>query len=484
MDADPITPLVSARRFHLQRRLANGHLVKVLHSHLRQVVSSVVNSAIMMPRTRKAFLQVIARNHFLASRVYGERTVRHRWQKSHHLVVRHSCLRTISRALTWIILVPAQPVPPVPGNLVIPSGSIPRPPPSPPIPRGKFRKSSKNKQAPPVPAKDPGDDIFLDTNFDSLDGIVDSSRLGADSRVSFTHDGPSSTTLHGATDDTPVPHQNNHNQTNGIPPPSQPPPPPPPPPQALRQRQRPSAAPKYDPMASTESWDFLHAAATGATLPGYPPSFSAAPFNAAAFTNPFAGSSASLAQRKKPQPLRIGSSSPTNRPLPLVPPSSSTLDPNDTNASGGFPGTVSPTDMRPNDPASPSWVAPESWGVKRMSADEDAGSISGESENLEMTEPIRHGVSIPAQDDENDQSLQGHSLPGRQHSMQASGVAEYKIRVLQEVETMASPHMVFKVPYTETAQSFIKTKWNLKVKVESECRLWIRDRGRGEFASI
>jgi len=140
--------------------------------------------------------------------------------------------------------------------------------------------------------------------------------------------------------------------------------------------------------------------------------------------------------------------------------------------------------MRINDPASPSWVAPESWGVKRMSADEDAGSISGESENLEMTEPVRNGVAIPAHDDENDPSLQGHSLLPRQNSMQGIGMIEYKIRVLQEVETMASPYMVFKVPYTETAQSFIKTKWNLKVKLDSECRLWIRDRGRGEFVSI
>jgi hypothetical protein len=229
----------------------------------------------------------------------------------------------------------------------------------------------------------------------------------------------------------------------------------------------------------------MQAAATGTVLPGYPPTFSAAPFNAAAFTNPFAGSSsASLSQRKKPQPLRIGSSSPTSRPLPLLPPPSADI--NGTGATGGFPSTVSPTDTRAgiNDPASPSWVAPESWGVKRMSVDEDARSVSGESENLEMTEPIRHGVSMHPQDDENEQSLQGHSLMGRQHSMQASGMVEYKIRVLQEVETMASPYMVFKVPYTETAQSFIKTKWNPRVKVDSECRLWIRDRGRGEFAGI
>ena len=139
---------------------------------------------------------------------------------------------------------------------------------------------------------------------------------------------------------------------------------------------------------------------------------------------------------------------------------------------------MSPTDVRDaiNDPASPSWVAPESWGVKRMSADEDAGSISGESDNLEMTEPTRNGH--PIHDDENDPSLQGHSTPGRQHS---SAVSEYKIRVLHEVESLTTPHMVFKVPYTETAQSFIKTKWNPRVKVDVECRLWIRDRGRGRL---
>jgi hypothetical protein len=119
-----------------------------------------------------------------------------------------------------------------------------------------------------------------------------------------------------------------------------------------------------------------------------------------------------------------------------------------------------------------------------MSADGDAGSISGESENLEMTEPMRNGVSMHPQEDENDQSVQGHSLLGRQHSLQAGGIVEYKIRVVQEVEAIASPYMVFKVPYTETAQSFIKTKWNSRVKADSECRLWIRDRGRGEFSGI
>lgn len=334
-----------------------------------------------------------------------------------------------------------------------------------------------------MPAKDPGDDIFLDTNFDSLDGIVDSSRLGADSRVSFTHDAPSSTTLHAVLDDGP---STSHLQINTQP--------------ALhhqlpiqshRHRPRPSMVPVYDPMASTESWDFMQAQATGAVLPGYPPSFSTAPFDAAAFTNPFAGGGggaaatvAALNQKRKPQPLRLASSSPTTRPLPLLPPPTATLDPNGINGSGAFPSTVSPTDVRGgiNDPASPSWVAPESWGVKRLSVDEDAGSISGESENLQMTEPVRNTMGIHVQDEDPDASLQGHSTLGRQHSLQVGlGVAEYKIRVLQQVEVMATPYMVFKVPYTETAQSFIKTKWNLKVKGDSECRLWIRDRGRGTF---
>ena len=256
--------------------------------------------------------------------------------------------------------------------------------------------------------------------------------------------------------------------------------------QALKPRTRSNAPPAaYDPMASTESWDFHQAQASGSVLPGYPPKFSAAPFDAAAFTNPFAGGTAvTLNQKRKPQPLRLASSSPTTRPLPLLPPPSGSLDPNGTSGgvSGIFPNTVSPTDVRggPNDPASPSWVAPESWGVKRLSVDEEARSISGESENLQMTEPVRAGGALHSQDDDMDASVQGHSTLGRQHSLQlVTGVAEYKIRVLQQVEVMTSPYLVFKVPYTETAQSFIKTKWNVRVKGDTECRLWIRDRGRG-----
>lgn len=342
---------------------------------------------------------------------------------------------------------PTQPVPALPLN----SSSIPKPPPSPPSGRSKFRKQSKNK-VPPLPPKDATDDIVLDTNFDSLEGIVDSSRLGIDSRISLSHDTPPPPAIpwedgpHQTTQSRP---SQNHNQLSHP------------------HDQRGTNGHGFNllplgPTGSVESWlDKSHLPSATGAMTSMPPSF-----QVQAFTNPFAGEAS--ASRNRPAPLRIATSSPTSKSLPLAPPA---VDP-----SGLFVhhAAVSPTDSRNADgPASPSWVAPESWGVKRQDADDEAGSISGESENLQLQEPTRNGLQVPGDDE---QSHDIHSTLGRQHSLQSSTL-EYKIRVICEIEN-GPPPLVFKIPYQETAQSFIKSKFYSKSRVEGECRLWIRDRGR------
>lgn len=163
--------------------------------------------------------------------------------------------------------------------------------------------------------------------------------------------------------------------------------------------------------------------------------------------------------------------SPTERATLALPPDASVMH---TTA-------ISPTNPGdPNDPASPSWVAPESWAVKRQDDEEEAASMSGESEDgLQMQEPTRN---VAQQEDDQSLGHDMHSTVGRQGSVLVNGAGEYKIRVINEAG--GAPYAVFKVPYTETAQSFIKTKFYAKVHVELECRLWIQDRGRGEFDRI
>jgi hypothetical protein len=284
-------------------------------------------------------------------------------------------------------------------------------------------------------------------NLDSLEGIVDPSRLGADSRVSFSQD-PSSVTLHGAWDDVPE-----------------------------SQHQRPAASSinnqhqnhsnvhlhaQGHAVGSTESWfDTLPHASNGAAMANLPP-----PISASTFTNPFApGSNGSFATNKRRRNSLI---------LMLNAPTSGVALQAD--ATGMHTTTISPTNPGgPDDPTSPSWVAPESWAVKRQDGDEDAASMSGESEdNLQMQEPARNVVN---QDDNNSLGHDMHSTIGRQGSLQVNVGGEYKIRVINE--TGGAPYAVFKVPYTETAQSFIKTKFYAKALVDAEYRLWIQDRGRG-----
>ncbi|KAG8834480.1 cysteinyl-tRNA synthetase [Serendipita sp. 399] len=316
---------------------------------------------------------------------------------------------------------PSQPVPPLPGTTLVP----PRSPPSPPGSR-RFRKSSKQKP-PPVPPKDHGDDIVLDTNFDSLEGIVDSSRIGTDSRVSLTHDGPNGQWEDG------------HSNSHGDP---------------LNRRAAPSSAHGHGTMSSTDSrYDQPINPANAAALLSIPPTL-----NGSAFTNPFAASAApATTVNRRPDALRL-TTTPTGRGLPLPPPHIQ-------NGTYSHLSAISPTDKRDvNDPGSPSWVAPESWGVK-MNVDEDAHSESGESDNLQPQEPTRQGGP---EDEAVRDSL------GRPSN--STSTTEYKIRVTLETDT-TNGAMLFKIPYIETAQSFIKQKFIPNYR-EGEFRLWIRDRGR------
>ncbi|KAG8868173.1 cysteinyl-tRNA synthetase [Serendipita sp. 405] len=326
--------------------------------------------------------------------------------------------------------IPSQPVPSLPGATLIP----PRSPPSPPGSR-RFRKSSKQKP-PPVPPKDHADDIVLDTNFDSLEGIVDSSRIGTDSRVSLTHDGPISGTQW---DDG---HSNSHGDS-------------------YPRRGASTSAHGHGAMSSTDSrYEQSINTANAAALLSIPPTT----LNGSAFTNPFAApATSSTISRRRPDPLRVTTTSPSSKGLMLPPPH--------VHSNGTYPhlSAISPTDKRDiNDPGSPSWVAPESWAVK-MGAEEDARSESGESDNLQLQEPIRQGTMFNPEDES------VHDAMGRQST--SAGTIEYKIRILFETDTTSSP-LVFKVPYSETAQSFIKTKFISKVRGEGEYRLWIRDKGR------
>jgi hypothetical protein len=112
-------------------------------------------------------------------------------------------------------------------------------------------------------------------------------------------------------------------------------------------------------------------------------------------------------------------------------------------------------------------VAPESWGVKRLDEDDESGSLSDDDSNLKLQEPTRNGPKLA---DEDDHSVHDH------HGLHSGSSIEYKIRVFSEPEGQS---FVFTIPYTETAQSFITTKYSLMARREVECRLWIRDRGRG-----
>lgn len=308
---------------------------------------------------------------------------------------------------------------------------------------------------PPVPPKDPtlvGDDIVLDTNFETLEGIVDPSRLGTDSRVSFSHDRGSSVNLQGPGDDA-----------------------------SDAQKHKSSPLHKYRRLGShgmtgsTESWPDVHTVSTNGPRAPLPPAFSSS-----AFTNPFAAPSSSVSNstnRGRRGSLRLATpSSPTSRSTTLVPESSASPYPN---TSDLHKTAISPTD--PNDPTSPSWVAPESWAVKRQDVEEDAGSISGDSDNMQLTEPMRLGaVPVPEDDSIGHEGVNGKCTVGRQGSVNVNGGVgvEYKIRVINEVEGIA-PYAVFKIPYSETAQSFIRNKFVPKMGIDGEARLWIRDRGRG-----
>lgn len=296
---------------------------------------------------------------------------------------------------SYCLVVPAQPVPPLPAAVIAGAKS----PPSPPV--RKFRKPSKNKAPPPLPPKDNDNEIFLDTNFESLDGIVDSSRIGQEPRGSLSHDPP----VHPSWEDGP------YRPTGG---------------------------------SSSSIWNET-------------PVINITPqFNGnATFTNPFA------AEKKRPQPLRVRTGSPTSthKHLPVPPPSTHSgisLGPHAT--------SISPIDPAINDPTSPSWVAPESWAVRRLDEDEDDASVSDDDSHLQLQEPRTGGKLV----DDEENSVHDHN--GLHSSV------EYKIRVFSEVEGQS---LVFKIPYTETAQSFIKTKYASRSRQEGECRLWIRDRGRG-----
>jgi hypothetical protein len=280
---------------------------------------------------------------------------------------------------------------------------------------------------------------------------VDSSRLGVDSRISLSHDTPPLPAIPWEDGSGHAPQSNAHQSSNHL---------------SHPHGQRGTNGNGFNllplgPTGSVESWfDKSHHPPPGGAMTSMAPSF-----QVQAFTNPFAGDVSG--SRNRPAPLRITTSSPTSRPLPLAPPV--------VEATGLYVTTVSPTESRnANDPASPSWVAPESWGVKKQDADDDVGSISGESENLQLQEPTRNTLALPVDDE---QSHDLHSTLGRQHSLQSSTL-EYKIRVICEIEN-GPPPLVFKIPYQETAQSFIKSKFYSKSRLEGECRLWIRDRGRG-----
>lgn len=330
--------------------------------------------------------------------------------------------------------VPAQPVPPLP-NSTLPA---PRLSPSIPVTR-KPRKASKQKMAPPVPPKDHTDDIYLDTNLDRLEGIVDPSRLGADSRVSFSNEAA----LGGANDD----------PLNG-------------PFDSYRPRASHSAH-GHGP-GSNGSNDLWNGHSNN--LASTPAMFSIPPaYNGAAFTNPFAGGASNAAAASKRPPPRLATTSPRGKAT-LLPPSH--LEPNGTFLH--HTSAISPIDKRdPADPASPSWVAPESWAVK-MNMDEEVQSDSGESDNMQLQEPTRHAALF---NQEEEQSVHDTTTGALRSVNGGTGAMEYKIRITYETEA-GNPHSIYKIPYSETAQSFIKTKFNPKMRIDGECRLWIRDRGK------
>jgi hypothetical protein len=302
-------------------------------------------------------------------------------------------------------------------------------------------------------------------NLDSLEGIVDPSRLGADSRISFSQD-PSSLTLNKPWEDVPPPEPQN----------------PPAPAAPIKSQHQghtdspvhvytqthvhaPAPAPAVGP---TDNWFEASPFATNGNAMVLPP-----PITGSAFTNPFAPAfnSSFATNKRRRSSLTLMLNSPTSR-VALPPPLPLPLPPTGMHTTAISP----PNGDAPNDPSSPSWVAPESWAVKRQDGDEDATSMSGESEdNLQMQEPALN-VAVKSEDDHS----QGHEIPttiGRQGSLLPNVAGEYKIRVINE--TGDRPYVIYKIPYTETAQSFIKTKFNAQAQPDAEYRLWIQDRGKG-----